>query len=113
MVDPRDQADFFANQEQQVSQQASMLGFTKETMELLLDPALIIERIKRNLMGQVLATRWEKDEVSGTFVPKNYWEKEGVRLLNDEGVAMVVSILHSYINRNTIFTYLKKERIKV
>jgi hypothetical protein len=111
MPDATYEADNFAHREDQIGQQAAMMGFTKETMELLLDPSLIIERIKRNLMGQVLMTRWVNDEASGTLVPQNYWAQEGIRLLNDEGVSMVVSILDSYINRNTIFTYLKSERI--
>ncbi len=111
MPDARDQADYFANREEQIGQQATMMGVSTEIMTLILDPAMIIERIRRDLKGEVLMTKWVKDKESGTQVPKNYWMKIGTRVMNDKGIEMVVSILNGYVNRNSLFTQLDEEEI--
>lgn len=90
---------------------APITAMPKEILQLILDPSMIIERIRHDLKGETLKFGMFKDEESGEMLPRTWWESDGQRDLNDMGVEAVVSLLNKYINRNTIFTQLSEEEI--
>lgn len=111
MPDPRIQAEYFANREEMIQNQAGIMGIPPDTLARIIDPEHVIEKIRRDLKGQILQTTFEKDEKTGVLIPKNQWVKIGKEWLNEEGVEVVISILNSYINPHTVLTKLKEERI--
>jgi hypothetical protein len=40
------------------------------------------------------------------------WEKTGTRLMNDEGVRFLISLLHTYLNRNFILSNFDADKIE-
>jgi len=71
----------------------------EKMIELILDPFKVIERVRHDLKGEVLATDGKT------------WLKYGKRVMNDKGIGYTVSILNKYVNRNTILSNLEETEI--
>jgi hypothetical protein len=109
MLEQSEQADSFAQKEEAMPS-SSLFSLPTEIIELILDPSLVIERVRRDLKGQILQVSYKKDANGNTY-PISEWKKIGARVMNDKGVEMVVSILNKYVNRNSVFTQLEEEEI--
>lgn len=77
----------------------SFVSANPQVLQMLIDPFTIIERIRRDLRGEVYDTR------------KRKWKRIGMRQMNDKGIEYVVSKLNKYINRNTILSTLKEKEV--
>jgi len=70
-----------------------------QIIEAILDPAFVIERVRRNLKGQTQDPDTKK------------WVAYGKPVMNDDGIKEIVSLLDSYINRNTLLSNLEEKEI--
>jgi len=74
----------------------------QEVMKEILDPSNIIEKIRHNLKGEI--------EVIDSLGKKR-WDEKGAKIMNDDGINHIISILDSYINRNTLLSNLDDNEI--
>jgi hypothetical protein len=77
----------------------SMWTMPSQIIDQILDPYIVIERFRRNLLGQMFSQDERK------------WVDLGKRSLNDKGIREVISVLDSYVNRNTLLSNLDDEEI--
>lgn len=68
-----------------------------------LNPAEIIEKLEHDMKGEIMIVDYEKQVVK--------WESRGKKLMNDDGVKMVITIVGSHIDRNTLLSTLEKNEI--
>ena len=78
---------------------APIYSAAPEIIEQILDPAFVIERVRRNLKGQIQNPITKE------------WEQWGEPMMNENGLKEIVSLLDSYVNRNTLLSNLKEEEI--
>jgi len=90
--------------------QPALYALPKEIIELLLDSSLTIEKIRHNLMGEVLMTKTEVDEQGNQFL-KTIWEPIGEKVMCDIGVRAIVNILDTYIGADSATSNLTSEEI--
>lgn len=88
-------------------------GIPKEILELLLDASTSIDKIRHNLMGEVLVVKKIVNPDDGTELYTSEYKDIGSRCMNDVGVSNIVSYLDGYINSETTFTNLKENRINM
>jgi len=86
---------------QQPSQplQPAMWRVPTEFIEQILDPFWVIERFRHNLKGEILGSDGKT------------WTGFGTSSMNDNGIRSTISILDSYINRNTLLSNLEDTEI--
>lgn len=77
----------------------SMWTIPSQIIDQILDPYIVIERFRRNLRGEFFS----QDE--------KMWKKIGKRSANDDGIREIISVLDTYVNRNTLLSNLDDEEI--
>lgn len=76
--------------------------------EVLLDMNKQIDILEHDLKGEFMIVY--KDEETGDIVEE--WRQGETRLLNDDGVRFVISMMHSYLTPNTFLSVLDDEDIE-
>ena len=84
---------------QQPISQPAIYGAPAQIIDQILDPAFVIERVRRNLKGEV------QDPDS------KEWKQWGQPMMNENGIKEIVSLLDSYVNRNTLLSNLEDKEI--
>ena len=64
----------------------------------------ILSFLEHDLRGEIYVINEEKGTAS--------WEKKGMRLINDEGIVCLKSILHSFINKTVFLSTLSEDDIR-
>jgi len=77
----------------------SMFTIPSQIIDQILDPYIVIERFRRNLRGEMFSQEQKK------------WMKLGKRSANDAGIREIISVLDTYVNRNTLLSNLDDEEI--
>jgi len=77
----------------------SMWTMPSQIIDQILDPYVVIERFRRNLRGEMFSQEQRK------------WVLLGKRAMNDKGIREVISVLDTYVNRNTLLSNLDDEEI--
>ena len=81
-----------STQPQQNYSVAPIYGAPAQIIDQILDPAFVIERVRRNLKGEVQNPLTKE------------WEQWGKPMMNEDGLKEIVSLLDSYVNRNTLLS---------
>ena len=68
-----------------------------------LSPEEIVEKLEHDLKGEI--PKWDKETETWT------WKQVGKKLMNDNGVKMIITLVFSHIGKNTILSTLKTNEI--
>lgn len=81
--------------------------FPPTIAQLQLDLTEVLDQIEHDLRGEFFFVGYDKEgnEVKG-------WRFAGTKMMNDEGVRMVMSVYHTYLTANTFLTVLDDQDIQ-